>query len=159
MCIRDSTGTAALTYSLAETPDVSQFTITADCTSSCTVQPLPATNTATFTLTFTPSSPAAVTTRIDISNNDPDAGDNPKRIDITGTGDHGVLATVPASPTTLDFGGVPQGGTKLIPFTLKNSGNVTVTGIMPQIGNPGLGYQIMGLSLIHISEPTRLLST
>src|ERR1043165_611901 len=125
-------GTAPLLYSLAENPDLSQFTITADCTSGCMGPPAPAAHTATFTVTFTPSSPTTVTTRIDISSNDPDQGDNVKKIDISGTGDQGVLAVVSTSPIPLDFGGVPQGTTKLIPFTLKNSGNVRVEGITRQ---------------------------
>ncbi|HZJ63231.1 MAG TPA: choice-of-anchor D domain-containing protein [Kofleriaceae bacterium] len=140
-------GNIPLTYGLTEVPDVTQFAITAGCTSSCSISPTPPNNTATFTLTFTPDSPAQVSTSISISNNDPDSGDNPKSIAITGTGDQGVIATDPPNPTALDFGGVAQGSTRTLSFTLKNTGNVTITGIAATLNNPNLGFQFTPASV------------
>jgi uncharacterized protein (TIGR03382 family) len=134
-------GTTALTYSVAENPDVAQFTFPDSCTSGCTIQPPPAQNTATLNVRFTPNSPVQVTTRIDITNDDPDPGDNVKSINVSGTGDQGVIATIPASPTPLNFGGVAQGSSKPLPFTLRNSGNVTITGISGTLNNTNLGFQ------------------
>jgi hypothetical protein len=134
-------GTTALTYSIAHVPPVGQFTFPDGCTSGCTIPPPPSPNTATFNVRFTPTNPALLTTRIDITNNDPDPGDNVKSINVSGTGDQGVIATVPASPNPLDFGGVTQGSTKTLSFTLRNSGNVTITGISGTLNNPNLGFQ------------------
>jgi len=126
-------GNASLTYSLSEVPSLAQYTLSG-CITSC---PLAAGVTTTFTLTFTPTAQGSLTTRIDIASNDPDPGDNTISINASGSGLQGVLAT---TPSTLDFGGVAQGTTKPLTFTLKNTGNVRVTGITGTLAGGGAGY-------------------
>jgi hypothetical protein len=135
-----NTGTTALTYSLSETPSLTQYVI-GGCLSSCVVDPPPLPNTRTFNVTFTPTTAGLLTTQIKVSSDDPDPGDNVFTIDASGTGQAGVLTTNPASPAVLDFLGVGVGVTKTLTFTLKNSGNVPITGITGALDNTMLGYQ------------------
>jgi len=238
-----NTGTATLTYSLSKTPNVAQYAITG-CTSGCSIA---AGGMATFSVTFTPTAFGLLTTRIDITNNDPDPGDSPFSIDVSGTGTAPQISVVPATlaltftntevgrtsaaqtvtatntgnssltissatfnigggdytvagttgsqtllpntsaswdiackptaqgtrsgkfrlvsdsltgsptditltctgekgviatnPTSLDFAGVVVGTTKILPFTLQNTGNVPITGITGTLNNATIGYQ------------------
>src|SRR6185503_14902770 len=99
-----------------------------------------------------------ITNNGSIPNNDPDPGDNPETITVTGTGDQGVIATDPPSPTALDFGGVAQGSSRTLPFTLKNTGTVTITGISATLNNPGLGFQFNPASVPTSLDPTQQVS-
>ena len=127
-------GNAPLTYSLSEVPSLAQYSLASSCLTDCSLDPGA---TQSFTLTFAPSAPGGLNTRIDITSNDPDPGDGTISINASGNGLQGVLAT---SVTTLDFGGVAQGTTKPLTFTLKNTGNVRVTGITSALTGAGSGY-------------------
>jgi len=233
-------GNGTLTYSLSKTPNVAQYAISG-CISGCTVV---AGGTATFSVTFSPTVSGTLTTRIDITNNDPNNGVVSINVSSTGTapqisvapggpltfantevgqtsatqtvvatntgnapltisnatfatgaadytasvvtlpqtlapmtslswnlackpstlgsragkfrftsdsetgtttdvslsctGDQGIVAT---NPTSLNFGGVTQGSTKSLTFSLQNIGNVAISGITAVLDKTTIGYQ------------------
>ncbi len=65
-------------------------------------------------------------------------------ISLTCTGQQGVLATVPATSaaTPLDFGAVTQGTSVRLTYALKNTGNVTVSGITGVLDTATAGYSL-----------------
>ena len=89
-----NTGNSVLNYNLSKTPNLAQFAISG-CTSSCSIA---ARGMVTFNVTFTPSAIGTISTRIDITNNDPDPGDNVFSIDASGTGTAPLISVVPAGP-------------------------------------------------------------
>lgn len=62
---------------------------------------------------------------------------SPSDVALTCTGEQGIITTI---PTSLDFLGVSQGATKSLTFTLKNTGNVPITGITGVLNNTTIGY-------------------
>ncbi|HEX2686885.1 MAG TPA: choice-of-anchor D domain-containing protein, partial [Kofleriaceae bacterium] len=64
----------------------------------------------------------------------------PTNTDVTlsCTGEQGIITTI---PTSLDFGPVAAGTTKPLTFTLKNTGNVPITGITGTLDKTTIGYQ------------------
>ncbi|MGN6108108.1 MAG: choice-of-anchor D domain-containing protein, partial [Kofleriaceae bacterium] len=60
-------------------------------------------------------------------------------VGLTCNGQQGVLAV---TPTSLDFGAVPQGTVVTRTFTLRNTGNVLVTGITSMVDPMNVGYSL-----------------
>ncbi|MDX2092864.1 MAG: choice-of-anchor D domain-containing protein [Kofleriaceae bacterium] len=56
---------------------------------------------------------------------------------------NGSRAFIVASPTSLDFMGVPIGNTATRTFTLTNNGNLAATNVTATFSNAGAGYSIM----------------
>ena len=130
-------GTSPLTYSIAKNPNVAQYTIGAStgCVSGCTLNPSLA---STITVTFTPDGPAALTTQLNITSNDPDPGDSPTSVAVSGTGRQGILV---AAPTSLPFGDLAVGTTRSLTFTLTNTGNIQITNLAATVPvNGGTGF-------------------
>ncbi len=93
----------------------------------------------TFTATFTPSAPGARTATIHIANNDPDGGESPYNITLTGTGlAPEIVVEQPvnnniATNDTLAFGTVDLTSATLSitkTFTIKNTGDANLTGLV-----------------------------
>lgn len=59
----------------------------------------------------------------------------------------GSRAFLVASPTSLDFMGVPIGNTATRTFTLTNNGNLPVNNVTATFSNPNAGYSIMSPTL------------
>jgi uncharacterized protein (TIGR03382 family) len=116
-----NTGNATLTYSLAKTPNAAQYAISG-CTGGCTVA---AGGMATFSVTFSPTAIGALSIRIDITNNDPDPGDSPFPIDVSGTG---TAPQINVAPASLTFANTEVGRTSgAQTVTATNSGNTPLT--------------------------------
>jgi outer membrane protein OmpA-like peptidoglycan-associated protein len=64
-----------------------------------------------------------------------------QNVTLTCTGQQGVLAV---SPTSIDFGPVRAGNTSTLSVTVKNNGNVSVSGITATLSSTTVGYSIDG---------------
>jgi hypothetical protein len=125
-----NTGNATLTYSLTKNPNVSQYAITG-CTTNCSIA---ANSMATFSVTFAPTAIGFLGTRIDITNNDPDLGDNVFSVNVSGTG---TAPQISVSPITLTFANTEVGRTSTAQtVTATNTGNssLTISGATFQAG-------------------------
>ena len=96
--------------------------------------------TQTFSVTFSPSSPGALTGNIAISST---ASDSTVNISLSGVGlSPGYLT---ASPTNINIGNVLIGNTQTQAGTLTNTGGSSVT--ISQVTMTGTGFSLYGLSL------------
>lgn len=90
---------------------------------------------ATFTVTFTPSTIGARSAAIRIASNDAD--ENPFDINLSGMGAvpfaeisiEQPAGSIVSDGGTKDFGSVPAVSSKLVTFTVKNTGNINLTGL------------------------------
>jgi hypothetical protein len=110
------------------------FTVTAG-TIDAPVRCQPAgTGTRTATVTFASDSDSTATTSAQ----------------LTCTAGRGAITTTPGSH---DFGGVAQGSTRTLRFTLANTGNVTITGITGSLDPTSVGYAFNAASVAGTLAP------
>jgi hypothetical protein len=95
---------------------------------------------ASFTVAFSPRASGLTTGNISITSN----GSNPA-ISISLSGSGISAGTVAANPTNLPFGTVQVGNSTSLSATLTNSGSVTVT--ISQANVSGSGFSVRGLSM------------
>ncbi len=94
---------------------------------------------ATFTVSFTPASAAAVSGNVTVTSNAPTPT---LTIPLSGTGiAPGALTT---SPTSLSFGSVTVGSNQSLSETVTNTGGSSVT--ISQVGISGTGYTMSGIT-------------
>jgi Abnormal spindle-like microcephaly-assoc'd, ASPM-SPD-2-Hydin len=100
---------------------------------------LPAGQSASFNVTFTPTTAAAATGSVTVSSN---ASNPTLTIGLTGTGiAPGALG---ASPTSLSFGNVTVGSNQSLSETVTNTGGTSVT--ISQVGISGTGFTLSGIT-------------
>lgn len=135
-----NTGTAPLDISSATlTSGAANFTVTAGMAGA---QQVAVNGSATWTIRCNPSTSGMLTGNFRIvSNSFTGATTN---VTLTCNGQQGSLATTPATTvgTPLDLGGVTVGATSTQMFTLRNPGNVAVTGITGMLAPANVGYSI-----------------
>jgi hypothetical protein len=128
-----NSGTASLTISAAQA-SAPEFSLSAP--------PLPLTvaagQSATLSLTFTPSGAGDVTGTISIGSN---ASDGAVSLSLSGTGV--TPGSLTASPASLAFGSVTLGTSQQASATLTNTGGTSVT--ISQAATAGAGFTLSGL--------------
>lgn len=135
-----NTGNARLDITSASiSAGASDYAITAGSTGA---QMVNAGGMTSWTIRCTPSTVNARPGTFSIASNT--LGGSPTTVSLTCNGLQGLLATTPATTVNapLDFGGVTVGGTSTRSFTLRNPGNVTVTGIAGLLAPANVGYSI-----------------
>jgi hypothetical protein len=95
--------------------------------------------TATFNLTFAPTTTGSVTGSVSVVSN---ATTSPANVSLSGTG---VTLLLGASPASIGFGNVTVGINDPVTVSLTNSGTASVT--VSQISVVGAGFSIAGISL------------
>lgn len=101
-------------------------------------QTLTPNQTASFNVTFTPTSAGAATGTISVTNT---GAGSPLNIPLSGTG---TQAQISANPSSVSFGTVVDGNSDSQLITLTNNGNATLT--FSQITVSGTGFSQTGLS-------------
>lgn len=135
-----NTGNARLDItSAAITAGGSDYAITAGLPGA---QMVNAGGSTSWTIRCTPSAQNARPGTFSIASNT--LGGSPTTVALSCTGLQGLLATTPATSagSPLDFGGVTIGSASTRSFTLRNPGNVTVTGIAGVLAPANVGYAI-----------------
>lgn len=127
-----NTGTAALSIT------ASGITGTGFSMSSLAAQSLNPGQTASFNVTFAPTTATSASGSVSISTNLPSS---PLTIALSGTG---TEAQISANPSSVSFGNVAVGSNGSTQVTLKNGGNSTLT--ISQISVTGTGMSQTGLS-------------
>lgn len=94
---------------------------------------------ATFSVTFAPSSAGAVSGNVTITSN---ASNPTLNIPVSGTGV--TPGTLGANPTSLSFGNVQVGSNKTLSETVTNTGGTSVT--ISAIGITGTGMSVTGIT-------------
>jgi len=123
-------GTTNLTFWFSS--DLSQYapSVVGGCGTSagnlCTVTPGSNVN---INVVFTPTSNGTKDATLTINNNDPDAGDNPKTVSLTGVGTSAIATVTTPTSLPIAFGNVEVGKTSATAQTLiiTNTGNVNLT--------------------------------
>jgi hypothetical protein len=129
-----NTGNATLTVSSATlVAGAADYTIITGQTGAQTIAP---TTSATWTIACKPSAQGARPGTFRIAS-DSLAGATTD-VTLTCTGEQGIVET---NPTSLNFGPVAAGTSQSLNFTLKNNGNVPITGITGVLNNATIGYQ------------------
>ncbi len=102
---------------------------------SVTTQPgatVNASGSTTFTVVFTPSARGTRSASLSIANNDPDGGENPFVVNVSGIGRSPEIVlqqpagTNVANNSTFNFNNVITGATQQRTFTVRNSGNANL---------------------------------
>ena len=135
-----NTGAAPLTISAASiTAGAADYTVTLG---TAGMQTVPPSGSATWTIRCNPSAPGPRPGTFRIAS-DSFTGATTD-VALTCTGLQGVLTTTPATTvgSPIDFGGVSVGTTDTRSFILKNSGNVTITGLTGVLAPANVGYTI-----------------
>ncbi|MCP5533966.1 MAG: choice-of-anchor D domain-containing protein [Akkermansiaceae bacterium] len=128
-----NTGDASLTGLVASLggTHASDYSITTNPTAPVTGP----TGTTTFTVRFAPTGRGARTAAVSLTNNDPDGGESPFVINLTGTGTAPEIAIEGPSSATInsggsqDFGSVVVGATGKLTFTIRNTGDANLSGL------------------------------
>jgi len=127
-------GTSALTISgvNVEGANAAHFVLSADACTGATLAPK---STCAMSVTFSPSTPGALTAFLKLSDNAPNS---PQTVGLFGVGG-GTAPVASVSPTTLAFGGQPIGNEPAsLPVTLKNTGGAALT-----VGNITTSYYFL----------------
>ncbi|MEO7092311.1 MAG: choice-of-anchor D domain-containing protein [Polyangiales bacterium] len=138
--VATNTGNASLNITSSTlTSGASDYAITAGGTGAQTVAAL---GTTSWTIRCNPSTTGTRTGNFRIVSNSLTGATT--NVALTCTGLQGSLATTPATTVIapLDFGGVTVGATSTLSFTLRNPGNVTVSGIAGVLAPATVGYSI-----------------
>jgi HYDIN/CFA65/VesB family protein len=96
---------------------------------------------ATFTATYSPTAAGNDTGSIVITSNDPNS---PATIALTGAGSTAAVGRLTLTPASLNFGNTAVGSNSVLPTTLTNSGQATVS--ISQIAVSGAEFTMSGLS-------------
>ncbi len=112
-------GTADVTGIAGLVGDTTDFAITAG--NSFTVMPG---DTHQITLKFAPLTAGPLTSVLRITSNDPDPGENPVDVALTGVG---ITPEMIVEPLALDFGDVPVDTVSRAPVLVRNVGNAPLT--------------------------------
>ena len=138
-----NTGNASLTLS-QDSVTGAGFTI-----SGLSLQTIPAGSSVTFNAIFSPTSAGAVSGSISIVS---DAGNSPFAISLSGTGTAAV-ASLSASPASVNFGNITPGNTTSQNVTLTNTGNANVT--ISGVNVTGAGLSDSGVSSNMTLQPNQ----
>jgi hypothetical protein len=134
--------TITLTNNTAATVNISQASVTGTgfkLSGITTPLALNASQTATFTATFSPLTAGSATGSVTITSDAP----NPSlSLPLSGTGI--AQGAVGANPTSLNFGTVTVGSKQVLSETVTNTGGSTVT--VSQVGISGAGFTVSGIS-------------
>ena len=96
---------------------------------------------ATFTVSFTPTAAGAVSGSVTITSN---ASNPTLTVPLSGTGTSVAAGALGASPTSLSFGSVEIADTQTLSETLTNPGSTSIT--ISQIAVSGTGFSVSGIS-------------
>jgi hypothetical protein len=141
-----NTGNADLTLS-QDSVTGTGFTI-----SGLSLQTIPAGSSVTFNAVFSPTTAGAGSGSISIVSN---AGNSPFAISLSGTGTASV-ASLSASPASVNFGNIAPGNTSSQNVTLTNTGNANVT--ISGINVTGAGLSDSGVSPNMTLQPNQSLT-
>jgi outer membrane protein OmpA-like peptidoglycan-associated protein len=131
-----NTGTAPLQISSATlTQNDGSYAVTAGNAGAQTVAPGGSTS---WTLTCTPATPGAHPGRFTITSDAFGAATTNTNLACNGT--EGVLVVI---PTSIDFGGVPEGSGPIVrQYTLRNTGNLPVANLAAVVNPDDVGYDL-----------------
>jgi hypothetical protein len=137
-----SSQTVTLTNNTGSTVNISQVSVSGSgfgLTGITTPLALNASQSTTFTATFSPPTAGSASGSVTITS---DAPNSPLSLPMSGTGV--AEGAVGANPTSLSFGTVTVGNKQALSETVTNTGGSTVT--ISQVGSSGTGFTVSGIS-------------
>lgn len=160
-----NTGTTPLSDLVASIDGANAAEFSAGAFSSTTVNPG---QSATLTVTFTPSTTGVRTAELHLANNDAD--ENPFDIDLTGlSADAEIVVEQPANFVLIDgvssarnFGSINLGENSALTFTIKNVGNLPLNGLAANItGSAAADFSAgaFGATTLQAGESTTMVVT
>ena len=155
-----NTGSYPLTISAARlVSGAADYTVTGAMTGTGLSIVLQPTQSATWTIACKPSAMGARNGTFQLTSNHDGTAGTQQNVTLTCTGLQGVLAFIAPPANPYDFGGVRENETRMQNFTLRNTGNTTVTNITVAFTGTGTGYTVMPTTIASIAAGAQVTVT